>query len=127
MDVDAKVNDLLTNIIEHGTEKQSNGASLVIDFFFQKLLKSEETGPPIHEERTRIVSRLGREGMLEDKLQLIWDNVSPSVRPQDIPFQKVHANIHCEGHDSGRSSRGRHFKKRQRDKWRESAHPRGHR
>ena len=32
MDVDAKVNDLLTNFIEHGTEKQSNGANLVKDF-----------------------------------------------------------------------------------------------
>ena len=32
MDVDAKVNNLLTNFIEHGTEKQSNRASLVRDF-----------------------------------------------------------------------------------------------
>ena len=71
MDVDATVNDLLTNVKERGTEKQSNGASSVRDFLetVKNDLKSEETGLPIHEELAKIVSRLVWDGMLEDKLQ----------------------------------------------------------
>ena len=117
MDVDTTVNDLLTNVKEQGTEKQPNGASSVGDFLetFKNDLKSEETGPPIHEELAKIVTRLVLDGMLEDKLQeklnkypqpencegltkvranqLIWDNLSPSVRSQDLRFQKVQTSI----------------------------------
>ena len=117
MDVDATVNDLLTNVKEQGTEKQSNRASSVGDFLetVKNDLKSEETGPPIHKELAKIVTRLVRDGMLEDKLQeklnkypqpencegltkvrvnqLIWDNLSPSVRSQDLRFQKVQTSI----------------------------------
>ena len=59
MDVDATVNDLFTNVNKHGTEKQSNGANSVGNFLesVKNDLKSEETGPPIHEYLAKIVTR----------------------------------------------------------------------
>ena len=117
MDVDTTVNDLLTNDKEQGTEKQPNGASRVGDFLarVKNDLKSEETGPPFHEELAKIGTRLVLDDMLEDKLQeklnkypqpencegltkvranqLIWNNLSPSVRSQDLRFKKVQTSI----------------------------------
>ena len=113
-----------------GEEKQSNGVSLLGDLLetVKNDLKSEETGPPIHEEFEKIVTRLVRDGMLEEKLQeklnkypqpescegfskvrvnqLLWDILSPSIRSQ----KKVQ-NSHREGHDGSRSRRRRHLKK----------------
>lgn len=73
-------------------------------------IKSEETGPPIHDELARIVTCLIRDSMLKDNLQeefnkypqlknykqltkvcvnqLIWDNLSASIQSQDLRFQK---------------------------------------
>ena len=78
-------------------------------------LKSEEKGPPIHEELAKIVTRLVRDGVLEEKLQeklnkypqpenckgltkvrvnqLIWDNLSPGIRSKDLKFQKVQTSL----------------------------------
>ena len=70
VDVDATVNDLLTNVKESATEKQSNGVSLLGDFLETvKNDQKSETGPLIHEELAKIVTRLVRDGMLEEKLQ----------------------------------------------------------
>jgi len=57
MDVDASVNDLLSDAKEHGTGKQHEVEESVGDFLktVQNDLKSEETGPPIHEELAKIV------------------------------------------------------------------------
>ena len=81
-------------------------SKLVGDFLktVQNDLKSEEMGPPIHEELAKIVTRLVRHGMLEERLQdkinkylqpenceslmkvrvnqLIWDNLSSTIRSQ---------------------------------------------
>lgn len=117
MDVDASVNDLLSDAKEHGNGKQHEVDESVGDFLktVQNDLKSEETGPPIHEELAKIVTRLVRDGMLEDRLQdkinkypqpencegltkvrvnqLIWDNLSSTIRSQDLKFQKVQTSI----------------------------------
>ena len=117
MDVDASVNDLLSDAKEHGNGKQHEVDESVGDFLktVQNDLKSEETGPPIHEELAKIVTRLVRDGMLEDRLQdkinkypqpencealtkvrvnqLIWDNLSSTIRSQDLKFQKVQTAI----------------------------------
>ena len=100
MDVDASVNDLLSDAKEHGNGKQHEVEESVGDFLktVQNDLKSEETGPSIHEELAKIVSHLAQDGMLEERLrdklnkypqpenceglmkvrvnQLIWDNLS---------------------------------------------------
>ena len=117
MDVDASVNDLLADAREHGNGKQHEVDESVGDFLktVQNDLKSEETGPPIHEELAKIVTRLVRDGMLEERLQdkinkypqpencegltkvrvnqLIWDNLSSTIRSQDLKFQKVQTSI----------------------------------
>ena len=123
MDVDASVNDLLSDDKDHGTGKQHEVEESVEDFLktVQNDLKSEETGPPIHEELAKIVTRLVRDGMLEERLQdklnkypqsencegltkvrvnqLIWDNLSSTIRSQDLKLQKS-ANVYRKGHDS---------------------------
>ena len=60
MDVDASVNDLLSDTKEQGNGKQQEVEESVGDFLktVQNDLKSEETGPPIHEELAKIVTRL---------------------------------------------------------------------
>ena len=102
---------------EHGNGKQHEVEESVGDFLktVQNDLKSEETGPPIHEELAKIVTRLVRDGMLEERLQdklnkypqpencesltkvrvnqLIWDNLSSTIRSQDLKFQKVQTSI----------------------------------
>ena len=117
MDVDTSVNDLLSDAKENGTGKQHEVEESVGDFLktVQNDLKSEETGPPIHEELAKIVTRLVRDGMLEERLQdklnkypqpencegltkvrvnqLIWDNLSSTIRSQDLKFQKVQTSI----------------------------------
>ena len=110
MDVDASVNDLLADAKEHGNGKPHEVDESVGDFLktVQNDLKSEETGPPIHEELAKIVTRLVRDGMLEERLpqpencegltkvrvnQLIWDNLSSTIRSQDLKFQKVQTSI----------------------------------
>ena len=117
MDVDASVNDLLSDAKEHGNGKQHEVDESVGDFLktVQNDLKSEETGPPIHEELAKIVTRLVRDGMLEERLQeninkypqsencegltkvrvnqLIWDNLSSTIRSQDLKFQKVQTSV----------------------------------
>ena len=117
MDVDASVNDILSDAKEHGNGKQHEVEESVGDFLktVQNDLKSEETGPPIHEELAKIVTRLVRDGMLEERLQdklnkypqpencegltkvrvnqLIWDNLSSTIRSQDLKFQKVQTSI----------------------------------
>ena len=71
MDVDTSVNDLLSDAKENGTGKQHEVEESVGDFLktVQNDLKSEETGPPIHEELAEIVTRLVRDGMLEERPQ----------------------------------------------------------
>ena len=117
MDADVSVNDLLADAREHGNGKQHEVDESVGDFLktVQNDLKSEETGPPIHEELAKIVTRLVRDGMLEERLQdkinkypqpencegltkvrvnqLIWDNLSSTIRSQDLKFQKVQTSI----------------------------------
>ena len=71
MDVDASVNDLLSDAKEHGNGKQHEVEESAGDFLqtVRNDLKSEETGPPIHEELAKIVTRLVRDCMLEERLQ----------------------------------------------------------
>ena len=68
MDVDASVN--LSDAKEHGNGKQHEVDESVAHLFktVQNDLKSEETGPPIHEELAKIVTRVVRDGMLEERL-----------------------------------------------------------
>jgi len=67
MNVDASVNDVLSDAKEHGTGKQHEVGDLLKTV--QNDLRSEETGPPIHEELAEIVTRLVQGGMLEERLQ----------------------------------------------------------
>ena len=117
MDVYASVNDLLSGTTEHDNVRQNEVDESVGDFLktVQNDLKSEETGPSIHEEIAKIVTRLVRDVMLEERLQdkinkypqpencegltkvrvkqLIWDNLSSTIRSQDLKFQKVQTSI----------------------------------
>ena len=117
LDVDESVDALLTDVKEPGTDKQSDKGESLGDFpeAVKNDLKSEERGPPVHEELAKIVTRLIRDGMLEDKLQdklnkypqpencegltkvgvnqLMWDNLSPGIRSQDLKFQKVQRSL----------------------------------
>ena len=84
MDVDASVNALLSDAKEHGNGKQQQHEveESVGDFLktVQNDLKSEETGPPIHEELAKIVTRLVRDGMLEERLQ---DKLNKYPQPEN--------------------------------------------
>jgi len=66
-----RADDLFSDAKEHGNGKQHEVDESNGDFFktVQNDLKSEETGPPIHEELAKIVTRLVRDGKLEEWLQ----------------------------------------------------------
>ena len=71
LDVYESVDALLTDVKEPGTDKQSDKGESLGDFLkaVKNDLRFEEKGPPVHEELAKIVTRLVRDGMLEDKLQ----------------------------------------------------------
>lgn len=61
MDVDAAVSDLLSDTKERGNGKQTKVVNESVGDFLKTVttdLKSEEMGPPIHEELAKIVTRL---------------------------------------------------------------------
>ena len=94
MDVDASVNvcHLLADARENGNGKQHEVDESVGDFLktVQNDLNSEETGPPIHEELAKIVTRLVRGGMLEERLQ---DKINKYPQPENCEgLTKVRVN-----------------------------------
>ena len=83
MDVDVSVNDLLSDAKEHGNGKQHEVDESVGDFLktVQNDLKSQEKGPHVHEELAKIVTRLVRDGMLEERLQ---DKINKYPQPNTV-------------------------------------------
>jgi len=72
----------LSDAKEHGIGKQHEVEELVGDLLktVQNDLKSEETGPSIHEELAKIVTCLVRDGMLEEQLQ---DKLNKYPQPEN--------------------------------------------
>lgn len=115
IDVDESVKQLLASKSSQKTPEKSSGTVESVLESLRGDLKSEETGPSIDEELAKVITRLVRDGMLEEKLQeklnkyprpencealtkvrvnqLIWDNLSTTVRSQDLKFQKVQTSL----------------------------------
>jgi len=90
MDVDASVN--LSDAKEHGNGKQHEDDESVGQLLqtIQNYLRSEGTVPPIHEELAKIVTRLVRDGMLEERLH---DKINKYPQPENCKgLTKVRVN-----------------------------------
>ena len=110
IDVDASVGQLL------GTSNTTSneGKSKVLNRFKQDM-HNDETGPNVDSELASIINMLIKDGWPDEKLQdkmskyhqpgnckdltkvhvnqAVWDNLSPSVRSQDIRMQKVQISL----------------------------------
>ena len=110
MDVDASVGQLLDR-----SNTTSNEGKIKVLSSLKQDLQKEETGPKVDTELASIIDTLIKDGLPEEKLQdkmnkyhrpencesltkvrvnqAVWDNLSPSVRSQDVRMQKVQTSL----------------------------------
>ena len=110
IDVDASVGQLLGR----SNTTSNEGKSKVLSSLKQDMQK-DETGPNVDSELASIINTLIKDGLPDEKLQdkmnkyhrpgncenltkvrvnqAVWDNLSPSVRSQDVRMQKVQESL----------------------------------
>lgn len=110
IDVDASVGQLLGR----SNTTSNEGKSKVLSSLKQDMQK-DETGPNVDNELASIINTLIKDGLPDEKLQdkmnkyhrpgncenltkvrvnqAVWDNLSPSVRSQDVRMQKVQTSL----------------------------------
>ena len=102
-------------IIGDVSGSSSKPKSILQNLGFHDEIKSDQSGPPVKQELADLVSKMIKEGIIDDKLadkiknyprpqncealtkvtvnKLIWEKMTPSPRSQDVKLQKVQTNL----------------------------------